>query len=317
MATHLVVGDIGGTNSRIAIVQDDGAPAVPDVFRNDAASGLDEILQRFLATHELPCRETYIRLAIACPVSGDTVRFTNRDWAFSVSALEHKLMIAGLSVVNDFTAIALALPHLRDDQMMNIGDGSLRSDAPKVVLGPGTGLGVAASIPVAGEWHPVASEGGHVTLAALCDEDARIIDYVRAKHGHVSAERLLTGPGLRLLYEAQSALAGCSRRVLHPEDVTQLAAGGHDPVAVKVMDRFFSLLGGVAGNLALSFGARGGVYLAGGVLQQIPDLLMHSGFRESFEDKGRFRSYLAPVATALIIDPQPALLGLSRSFQVK
>jgi glucokinase len=309
---NLVVGDIGGTNSRFAVVQSDGEPGPAETYANDAAGGVEELVRRFLSARDLRHQDTRVRLAVACPVAGDLIRFTNRDWSFSISELRETLMLSSLGVMNDFSAIALALPHLGDEHLVDIGGGRLRADAPKVVLGPGTGLGVAASIPVAGTWYPIAGEGGHVTLASLCDEDARIMKYVRARYGHVSGERLLTGPGLRLLYEAQSGQGAKPKTAPSPEEITRLAASRTDDIATKVMEQFFALLGGLAGNLALSFGACGGIYLAGGILPQVRDLLLRSGFREGFEAKGRFRIYLADIATQLIIHPQPALLGLSQ-----
>lgn len=306
---HLVA-DIGGTHSRLALAAD-GLRAVK-VFDNTGFSGLEDVIDAYLQDLDAAARPFTAAIAVACPVGEDTFRLTNLGWTVSTEALRRHFGFEALHIFNDFAAAALAIPGLGQDDVLAIGEGTAVPGRPIALIGPGTGLGVAALVPCGSGWVPVASEGGHVTLAAVTDEEEKLIAALRRKLGHVSAERLLSGPGLVLLYQC---VAGTDAAGLTPEAITRLAVSGDDPVAVRVMGHFLAMLGTVAGNLALTLGAQGGVYLAGGILPDLAAQLQASPFRERFMDKGRYRDYLNAIPTVLITKEHPALAGLAAWLQ--
>jgi glucokinase len=253
-------------------------------------------------------------LAVAAPVAGDEVQMVNLAWGFSREGLRRALGLDGLEVMNDFTAIAWSLPQLDPGNRCPIGLPAAGPRATLGVLGPGTGLGVSAVVPCGDGWMALATEGGHVTLPAMDDEEAAVVGDLRSRFGHCSAERVLSGPGLVAVYECLRGLAGHEptrdSSVSTPAAVTARALSGEDAYAVQALDLFFRFLGTVASNLALSVGARGGIYLAGGILPRIAGALTASDFRTRFTDKGRYRAYLEAIPTFLITHPHPALLGL-------
>jgi glucokinase len=214
-------------------------------------------------------------------------------------------------VVNDFAAVAWGLPDLRPEQVVKVGGGTETRPAPIAVLGPGSGLGVSSIIPCADGWTVAQGEGGHATLPASNRDEAEVIELIRDELGHCSAERALSGPGLVNLYQALARLAGRGTPTVTPQDVTALAQQG-EPLARKTRAMFCALLGTVAGNLALTVGARGGVYLAGGILPKILDAFIESPFRASFEAKGRYDWYLREIPTYVVTEPLPAFVGLKR-----
>lgn len=300
----LLLADIGGTNSRCALARDGGEIAELRVFRNTDFADLKSLLCAFLGTVGRQYRPTAGALAIAAPICGDEVQMMNIAWRFSVRALTRELGLEELHVVNDFAALAWALPALRADELLPIGNAHPAPGFPKVVLGPGTGLGVASLVPVADGWLAVAGEGGHVTLAAHDEEEARLIAGAREFFGHCSAERLLSGSGLVYMHRALHGGAD-----LTPEEIGRRIAAA-DPAAVATLETFFRLLGTVAGNAALTLGALGGVYIAGGIVPRYADRFAASGFRERFEAKGRYRDYMRNIPTWLVTAPNPALTGL-------
>ncbi|MGH8515556.1 MAG: glucokinase, partial [Gammaproteobacteria bacterium] len=213
-------------------------------------------------------------------------------------------------VINDFAAVSHALPRLEASHRHQIGAGEPQANAPLGVIGPGTGLGMSGLIPYRLGWVPLASEGGHVTLAPMNDAEAAVLGRLRARFGHVSAERAVSGPGLVEIYHSLAALAGDVASDRTPAEITARALLGEDRYAAQAVDMFFCFLGTVAGDLALTLAARGGIYLAGGILPQIAEALTASRFRERFVDKGRYRRYLEILPTYLLTHPFPALLGL-------
>jgi glucokinase len=238
------------------------------------------------------------------------VHLTNLGWQFSIEAMRGELALEVLEVINDFAAVALAVPVLGPSQWRGVGGGRAEPHAPVGALGPGTGLGVAGLVRCGNVWLALPGEGGHVTLPAQDAEQAQIIAAAREEIGHVSAERLLSGPGLAHLYAILASRDGGAATAPEPPEITRRAREGSDPVAARVVELFLSMLGEVAGNLALTLGARGGIYLAGGILPELAEQLVRSGFRESFVAKGRFRDYLEAIPTRLITHPHPAFLGL-------
>ncbi len=321
-----LVADIGGTNARFAWIAAPGAapdhvstlPVADYPSPAEAAQAyLAELQRRLGAACSAPRRAAF---AVATAVAGDRVAFTNSPWDFSREAVRQALQLDELAIVNDFEALALALPQLSAAQWRPVGAAALQpmADAPTGTLlaavGPGTGLGVGAVLRTRCGWQALPGEGGHATLAAGNALEAELIACVRREHAHVSAERLLSGTGLPLLYAAlaelkgrpgQAAVAPCDSA----EAIVHAAQDGSDVLAGETLDLFCALLGGFAGNVALTLGARAGLFIGGGVVPHFAERFVASAFRERFEAKGRFRGYLAAVPTMLITDTQVALGG--------
>ncbi len=310
-----LIADIGGTNARFAQATPDGGYGPVVRLRCDDYPGPAEAVHAFLAEADPPAPLDAAALAVASPVAGDAVSMTNHPWRFSIAALRDSLGLARLDVVNDFAAVAHAVPHLPADGWRALGGGTPAPGTPVALLGPGTGLGVSALVPRAGQaagWAVLATEGGHVTMPPADDREAAVLDRLRHRFEHLSAERVVSGPGLANLHEALLELAGMPGAALEPAEISRRALDGSDTVCAEALAMFFAMLGTVAGNLALSLGARGGVYLAGGILPRMADALAASDFRARFTAKGRFRDWLEAVPTRLITQPDPALLGLAR-----
>ena len=298
----VLIGDIGGTNARFALVREAG----PERLRRlTVASFADPAIaiKEILADADGPVDRAL--LAIAGPVTGPAAALTNGLWRFDAERLAAAVGLERVLLLNDFAAQALALPELAADDLVPLGGPGESADsaAPLAVLGPGTGLGVAA---ILADGTPLVGEGGHVTLPATTAEEAEVLETLRRRYGHVSAERVLSGEGLASLYQVVGGRQACS-----PAEVTT-AARDRDPAAEKALALFFGFLGTVAGNVALTFGARGGVYLAGGILPRLVPELRHSDLYLRFVSKGRFRQYLEAIPLRLVSHADPALLGLAR-----
>ena len=306
-----VIGDIGGTNARFAIAED-GRYREPAHVEVDKYPSLHDALADYLKALSGTERQGLAgALAVAGPVLGDRISLTNTSWSFSKAELAQSLGLNSLVVMNDFAATARAIPHLPERDTFVVGPVRPGGKGPIGVIGPGTGLGVSTLVPHGDGWVLLAGEGGHATLPASTTEEAAIIDRLRHRWTHVSAERVLSGAGLVNLYEALCAIEGIEPLMLTPADVTKRAMDGSDEVCERTFARFCEFLGAVAGNLALTVGAYGGVYIAGGILLRFKEAFAASAFRERFESKGRFASLLATIPTVLILDESPALLGLA------
>lgn len=312
MSAPALIADIGGTHARFALVDAGGQAGEPVVMRCAEHAGPAQAAQAFLAARGGGVQPSRAAFAVASPITGDVVDLTNSAWHFSIEQVRRDLGLERLDVINDFTAVALSVRHLAPDHLLKVGGGAAVAGCPMAVLGPGTGLGVSALVPdSAGHWTALATEGGHVTLAAANAQEDAVLDWLRQRFGHVSAERILSGPGMVNLYDALAALRGRPAAYGTPDAISQRALDGSCPLCRETLDMFFAMLGTVAGNLALSVGARGGVFIAGGILPRMRDTFAQSGFRRRFEDKGRFQDYLAPIPTWLVTHPQPAFAGLA------
>jgi glucokinase len=268
------------------------------------------VLRIYLEHRRASDRPTRAALAVAAPILGDDVQMINIGWRFSQRELKKALGLKRLQLVNDFAAIAWGLPQLTAADVAKIGGGDGVPRATLAALGPGSGLGVSALVPAGDGWAVMSGEGGHVSMPAATAEEQDVIALLRERFdGHCSAERVLSGPGLVNLYVALGELAGRGRPTVTPADVTHLARQG-EPLARKTLAMFFAMLGTVAANLAVTTGARGGVYIAGGIVPRLLEQLGKSEFRARFEAKGRYRQYLAPIPTHVITAPLPAFLGL-------
>ncbi|GAA5069636.1 glucokinase [Thermocatellispora tengchongensis] len=303
-----LVADIGGTNARFGLVTGPGGrPEAIAVLRGADHEGLPEAVAAYLADHAGGVRPGAACLAIAGPVDGDRYRLTNAGWSGSV----HDLGLPDASLLNDFEALALALPHLDGPDLAHVGGPQAPAkDVPdvKAVLGPGTGLGVAGLVPVDGGWLPVASEGGHVSAPVATELEAEVVAALRRDGlAYVVAEHLLSGPGLVRLRRGLALVRGEDAPPLTASQIT--ARADDDPLCGQTVDMFCALLGGFAANVALTLGARGGVYLGGGILPRVRERLLGSDFRLRFEATPTLDGYLAAIPTHLIVDSQPALTG--------
>jgi glucokinase len=251
-------------------------------------------------------------LAVASPITGDKVSFTNAPWTFSIEDLRRRFGFERLRIINDFAANALAVPHLAPGDRVQIGAGEPVEGASIGVIGPGSGLGVSALAFSEGRPVLIQGEGGHVTMAAGDEREAAVLDLMRRRYDHVSAERVLSGPGLVNLYTTLCELSGEPQEPFTAAQVTDARIGEQHPRAHEATATFCAMLGTIAGNLALTLGARGGIYIAGGIVPKLGARFAESSFRTRFEAKGRFRDYLTAVPTYVITQAFPALLGAAR-----
>jgi glucokinase len=305
-----LLADIGGTNARFALLQDDTPGEALHLPVADYPSAYDAVaaaLQR-LGCAQLP---PVAVLAFAGPVDEGRAVMTNTGWDTAVGELRRRFGFSQVRLLNDYAALALSLEHLGEDDRLRIGPACPDARGTQAVLGPGSGLGVAALVKADTAGLPLVSEGGHVTMPAADALEADLLAALRADFGHVSAERLLSGPGLANIHRALARVDGLEVATPSPAEITRRALDGSDAYCRRVLDRFCLLLGGFAGNVALAYGARGGVFLGGGILPRFPDFLAASGFRARFEDKGRFRDYLAAIPTWLIVRRDAAFVGLA------
>lgn len=306
-----LIADIGGTNARFALLDGGGGgPRAVRVLACGDHPDLAAAARAYLdatAPDPAPVRAA---IAVASPVTGDAVAMTNRGWSFRISDLERTLGLDRLEVINDFAALALAAPALGANDVTRIGGGRPQPGWPIAVLGPGTGLGVSGLVPTGDGWIPLATEGGHATLAPADDRERALAAALAAQFGHVSIERAVSGPGLVNLYRALASRDGARAEDATPASIAGRALAGADPRCVEALDTFCAMLGTAAGNLALCLGARGGVYIGGGIVPRLGAAFAASPFRRRFEDKGRFRDYLRPIPAYVVTREHPALLGL-------
>lgn len=312
------LGDIGGTNARFGWQAAEGAPishvqVLPCAEHASLLAAAQSYLQQQGLTPP-PCAA----FGIANPVTGDQVAMTNHHWTFSVSALREGLGLARFLLLNDFTALALSLTHLPPAQKHAVGGGQAAPHAAIGLIGPGTGLGVSGLLPLGyqNKWLPIAGEGGHVSLSATTPLEFAVLQQLQKRYGHVSAERVISGTGLVDLYHALCDLKdGQGREITTPAEV--LAQALPLSTAQQALDLFCGFLGSVAGDLALTLGARGGIYIGGGIVPRLGARFDASPFRARFEDKGRFRSYLQEIPTWVIDSPvSPALQGASQALSL-
>lgn len=308
MTTYSLVGDVGGTNARLALCE----LATGQISHALTFSGLDypsleSVIQTYLQQQSIQVDKACI--AIACPIQGDRVEMTNHTWAFSISAMQANLGMQQLTVINDFTAVSMAIPVLADDEKIQFGGELVEQDKPIAIYGAGTGLGVAHLVPNEGRWLSLAGEGGHMDMASNNELEDKLLKQLRKEFGHVSAERLLSGPGLVNIYNALVKSDDRAPELLTPQQVSERALSGECKDCQKALSQFCIFMGRFAGNLALNLGTFGGVYIAGGIVPRFADFLKASEFRNAFEDKGRFKDYLKAIPIYLITHPQAGLLG--------
>jgi glucokinase len=305
-----LLADIGATHARFAL------ESAPGVLRNvavllcDDYAGIVPLLNAYLGQLG-GVRISHAAFALANPISGDFIRMTNRDWQFSTDEVRRALGLTTLLIVNDFTALAMALPGFKPDDLLQIGGGKPQPHAVAGVLGPGTGLGVSGVIPTVDGFVTLGSEGGHVNFAPADEREFAILQYAWREWPHVSNERLISGPGMEIIYRALALRNGVDAPQRNAAEIVSCALEQNDPLCLEVLECFAGMLGGAAANLAVTLGAFGGIFIGGGIVPRVAQWFATSPFRARFEAKGRFSSYLAQIPTYLIMTPNPALYGVA------
>ena len=319
--TQIVSVDIGGTHARFSIATfgDDGSITLdePETLHTDDHASFQTAWEDYRARKggSLP---RAVSMAIAGPVGGDVIRFTNNPWIIRPALVQEKLDVDHYTIVNDFEAVAHAVALAGEDQYLHLAgpDQPLAPTGRLSVLGPGTGLGVAHLYREPdGRYRVSATEGGHIDFAPLDQIDDAILARLRKRHNRVSAERVVAGPAISDIYQTLAALEG--KAVAEEDDIAiwTRGQGGSDSLAAAAVDRFCMSLGSVAGDIALAQGGFGGVVIAGGLGYRIRETLLTSGFAERFRAKGRFESLMASIPVKLIIHPQPGLFGAAAAYK--
>lgn len=303
-----LVADIGGTNARFALVDERMQPFSEATLRCADYPTLTDAVHAYLASIGA-WRPHAAAFAVATAVTGDSVRLTNSDWAFSTEQVRRQAGLDRLLVLNDFTALAYALPFIAATELRQVGGGTAVPNSTMGVIGPGTGLGVSGLIPSGNHWIPLQGEGGHSSFSPADARETEILNILWREHPHVSVERLVSGMGMPYLHQAIAQLEGHAYCPLTPAELTTGALQQRDPLCIAVLEAFCAMLGSAAGNLALTLGARGGVYIGGGIVQKLGDFFDRSAFRQRFEAKGRFSAYLSAIPTFVILADNPALTG--------
>jgi glucokinase len=307
----VLIGDVGGTNARFAVIEgpDDDLGDV-EIVRVADFLNIDDAITHTLSKRRGDPPASMI-LAVAGPVTGDAIALTNCPWVVRPRVLIDKLGFHDIVMLNDFEAQALAAVVMEPENLASIGGGDAEEGGSRVVLGPGTGLGVAGLIQSNGRWIPVRGEGGHMDLGPRTPRDFEIFPFIEKLDGRISGEQILCGRGLVNLYRAVAKADGVEATLHTPAEITSAALEGNDKLAEEVLDLFVTYLARTAGDLALVFMSRGGVFLSGGIAQKIVPALQKPGFREAFEDKAPHQELMATMPVSVMTHPLAALLGLA------
>ncbi|MCX7586629.1 glucokinase [Phenylobacterium sp. 58.2.17] len=311
-----LVGDIGGTNARLAVVDTTGRIRNPKTYPAAEYGSLTEVISEYLETTVGRQKVHTAAIAVAGPVVDGEIEFTNLDWRVSEGELIGTFEFHSARLINDFAAQALAAPVLDPDDLKTIGPAIRGAEgAPILVLGAGTGFGVSMVVRTDRGDIAVPCEGGHAGFAPYDGVEAAIWASLRRTYGRVSIERILSGPGLYALYRGLADVRGVPAELRDEKEVLAAGQKGGDLLAEETLDRFCEILGSVAGDIALTCGARGGVYVSGGIAPRLADRLASGGFRRRFEDKGRLSDYTRDIPTYLIVHPYAALVGAARVLE--
>lgn len=311
---YSLVGDIGGTNARFALVRSgEVTPEAVEVLACSAYDNLDSAVTDYLQRSGVE-KVQDVCLAVASPVSGTQIRMTNNHWRFDSEDVRRQFGWRAFKVINDFTAMALGVPHVPGDKLIHVCGGPGDTRRPRLVIGPGTGLGVSGLVPLQHGWVPLMTEGGHVDFAPTDDAEMAILRILKARFGRVSVERILCGQGLLNLYQAHAEIQGLAAPLDAPEKITAAALEQTDSLARQTLRHFCEILGRVAGNGVLTLGSTGGVYLCGGILPRFIDFFLESPFQKGFEDKGRMRPLLEATPVYVVTEGYTGLLGAAEAL---
>jgi glucokinase len=310
-----LLADIGGTYARFVVETAPGRFEHAASLRCAEHADFHAAVTAYLSTLP-PDRIGHAAIAIANPVEGDEVRMTNYHWQFSIEQMRERLQLDTLVVVNDFTALAMAVPRLAAHERRQVGGGQAREGSVIGVLGAGSGLGVSGLIPAGGGWVALGTEGGHTSFSPRDERELAILRFAWQRYPHVSFERLLSGPGLELIHQALADRAGVSPGVLlSAPEITRRGLDGSDPLCAEAIESFCAMLGTAAANLAVTLGALGGIYVGGGIVPRLGAYFDRSPFRTRFEDKGRFSDYLRAIPTHVITADNATFAGASAILQ--
>ncbi|MCV2420893.1 glucokinase [Paucibacter sp. DJ2R-2] len=312
-----LIADIGGTYARFALETAPGDFSQIASLRCAEHADFHAAVRAYLSGLTGTPHIAHAAIAIANPVEGDQVRMTNYHWQFSIEEMRQRLELDTLVVVNDFTALAMALPRLSPLDVRQVGGGEARMPSVIGLLGSGSGLGVSGLIPAGDGWIALGTEGGHTNFAPRDEREIAILRHAWKQYDHVSFERLLSGPGLELIYRALAEHAGQEAEELDAPKITQRALDTSDPLCVETLEVFCGLLGTAASNLAVTLGALGGVYIGGGIVPRLGEAFDRSSFRARFEDKGRFSDYVAGIPTFVITAEHATFKGASAILQAQ
>lgn len=309
-----LVADIGGTNIRLAITDKHNKLNEIESYQCANFPSLIDVIQHYLEKKKLTSACINACLAIACPTDDDLISMTNLPWQFSQKQLKEALNLNSLTLINDYTAIAMAIPLLSAEQKIKIGQGEAENKQPIAVCGPGTGLGVANLVNINNHWHCLGGEGGHTDFAPVDELDVKIFQQLTTTKKRISYEQLLSGYGLEQIYQALVVInnqdaTSAEQSKLSAKDISTQAIAGTCPICQQALSQFCKILGSFSGNLALTTGSFGGVYIAGGIVPRFIDYLKSSEFRTRFETKGRMSHLNEKTPTYIITESQPGLLG--------
>lgn len=306
-----LVADIGGTNLRIGITLSAELTVNLQVYKCSEYESLAEIIADYIERYQLSEKVVNACLAIACPVDQDLIEMTNLPWSFYKSHLKKSLNLNHLLMINDYTAIAYAVPLLSAEQKVKIGEGDGIADKPISICGPGTGLGVANIVFNNKQCISISGEGGHVDFAPTDETEIAILQCLLSKYPHVSYEQLLSGMGIEQIYQSLCNIEGHSAQSFSAAQISDKALNNSCELCLNTLQVFCKILGSFAGNLALTMASFGGVYIAGGIVPRFIEFLQQSEFRQAFEAKGRFSGFNKKIATFVITEQQPGIIGAS------
>jgi len=316
-----LVADIGGTNARFSALLDDGSLESEFEFHHSVeeypqfADLIDGLLAEIATATGWDNAPANVCFAVACPADDLVISFTNSHWQFTKTHLKQLLGCENLSVINDFEAVAHGITELDDSDLVKVGGGDAVSTKPIGILGAGTGLGVAGLVPRVDSYDVIDTEGGHADYPPIDDMQSKVVNSLRERYGRVSLERLLSGKGILNIYIALCSIEAVEVEFETPAEVVAAALDKSDSKALQTLNMFCEGMGSAAGNLALTFGAKGGIYIAGGVIPRFQEFFINSGFRSKFEDKGRFVSYLQPIPVFIVVRSNLGLLGAAKKLQ--
>jgi glucokinase len=311
----VLIADIGGTNSRFALVQIDQNTDLTqglqlEHLKIQPSESIDSIETAILTyIQDIPdCKVDTAVMVVAAPVIGENVRFSKFPWEFTVSGLAKKLSLSKLHILNDFAAIASAIPFLKPNSLMQLAGGKGDPNGPKIVLGPAAGLGVATVVPINGRWKVLPGEGGQIAFAPLNKMEVEVLKILQAKYTRVIYENILSMQGLVELYMAVGTVLGVKVPILEQVEITKQGQDKSNKHAVMAMEMFCEILGAFAGDMALTVNATGGVYLTGGVIDTLQGFFASSKFRERFESKGNVK-FVKDIPSLQVIEPKTPLKG--------
>jgi glucokinase len=316
-----LVADIGGTNARFAVYDSESRSLQAITHYSvsafpDFGQALDTFLDKVAESGNWCPLPLATCLAVACPADTNIIQFTNSPWRIDRRQLAGKLGQTRIDIINDFAAVGYAVTDLASQDWHAVGKGESLAGSPIAVLGPGTGLGVCSLVPVGTDFRVIEGEGGHVNFAPVGAEQLAVFNVLTKRFGRVSVERLLSGAGISNIYQALGQIRGEPGRYESPAEITAAALGQRCELAQYSVHMFFDVLGTVAGDLALTLGARGGVYIAGGIVPRLLEFLEGTRLREQFEAKGRFRDYLGNIPLRVIVKPDMGLYGAANRLEL-